>query len=231
MAKFNLDDYEMVKDRLPFFYEKYTDGRITTEIYSESEDHVTIKASLYGGVNDQVALSPLSTGYAREERGGHIDKYTENCETSAIGRALANLNIYGDVAESTGNRPSREEMNSVKQDKQSLAEYAENNLDLPKVKSKPKAKVVQRTGDGIVVPADLNYCSGTNKNGTDRDGFCSKNPDKMNLVRRVPTGGPNEGAEVIKCNNRLNDNSWCNFEMLCSDWDNASEAVEALPYE
>ena len=31
----NLDNYEMVKDRLPLFYEKYPDGRITSEVISE----------------------------------------------------------------------------------------------------------------------------------------------------------------------------------------------------
>ena len=59
MAKFNLDEYEMVKDRLPIFYENYKDGRVTTEIFSESENHVTIKASLFGSVDDQMNFSKL----------------------------------------------------------------------------------------------------------------------------------------------------------------------------
>lgn len=112
---FNIDTYEMVKDRLPVFYEKFSNGRVITEIYSESENHVTIKASLFKDADDQMNFSPLATGYAREERGGHIDKYTENCETSAIGRALANLNLYGELGSETGNRPSREEMAAVQQ--------------------------------------------------------------------------------------------------------------------
>lgn len=109
-----LENYELVKDRIPKFYSTYADGRCTTEIYSETNDHVTIKASLYACLEDQVKGAPLSTGYAKEERGGMIDKYTENCETSAIGRALANLNIYGALATETGTRPSREEMNTVR---------------------------------------------------------------------------------------------------------------------
>lgn len=132
MAKFNVDDYEMVKDRLPLFYDKYNDGRVTTEIYSETENHVTIKASLFANGEDQTKLAPLATGYAREERGGHIDKYTENCETSAIGRSLANLNLYGELAKETGNRPSREEMSAVKETKP-LTSYAEDDLKLKKV--------------------------------------------------------------------------------------------------
>ncbi len=104
---FNLNDYEMVKDRIPLFYEKYSDGRITCDIITENADWVTMKAFLWKDMESQVANAPLSTGIAREIPGGFIDKYYENCETSAIGRALANLNMFD------GNRPSREEMESA----------------------------------------------------------------------------------------------------------------------
>ena len=103
----NLDNYEMVKDRLPLFYEKYPDGRITSEVISEDSTGVTIRAFLYKDMDEQAHNTPLTTGIAREVPGGFIDKYTENCETSAIGRALANLNMY------SKDRPSREEMESA----------------------------------------------------------------------------------------------------------------------
>ena len=108
MPKFNLDDYEMVKDRIPLFLEKYPDGRINTEVISETSNAVTMKAYLYKSLEEQASCAPLSTGIAREIEGGFIDKYYENCETSAIGRALANINLYN------GDRPSFEEMNSAK---------------------------------------------------------------------------------------------------------------------
>ena len=103
----NLDNYEMVKDRLPLFYEKYPDGRITSEVISEDSTGVTIRAFLYKDMDEQAHNTPLTTGIAREVPGGFIDKYTENCETSSIGRALANLNMYNK------DRPSREEMESA----------------------------------------------------------------------------------------------------------------------
>ena len=103
----NLDNYEMVKDRLPLFYEKYPDGRITSEVISEDSTGVTIRAFLWKDMDEQAHNTPLTTGIAREVPGGFIDKYTENCETSAIGRALANLNMY------SKDRPSREEMESA----------------------------------------------------------------------------------------------------------------------
>ena len=107
--KFNLDDYEMVKDRLPLFYERYEDGRITCEILSETPEGVTMKAYLYKNLDEQCHQAPLATGIAHEKPGGFIDKYYENCETSGIGRALANLNLRNPNKD----RPSREEMESA----------------------------------------------------------------------------------------------------------------------
>ena len=107
-----LEGYEEVKDRIPLFYERFPDGRIITQIFSEDDGHVTIIASLFEDEAQQGRNNPLATGMAREEPGGHISAYTENCETSAIGRALANKNIYGNVAKKSGKRPSKEEMTS-----------------------------------------------------------------------------------------------------------------------
>jgi hypothetical protein len=114
-------EYEEVKDRIQVFYDRYPNGRILTEILSESEKHVTIKASIYSDPEEQLNSCPLSTGIAREERGGEISKYTENAETSAIGRAFANRHIYGDIAQQNGTRPSAEEMVSAIQQEKSQA--------------------------------------------------------------------------------------------------------------
>ena len=110
MARFNINDYEQVKDRIPLFYETHEDGRICTEVISETLDRVTVKAYLYKSLEEQVSCAPLSTGIAMEnevppdEKGVH--KYYENCETSAIGRALANLDMYN----KNKDRASYEEM-------------------------------------------------------------------------------------------------------------------------
>jgi len=110
--KMALQGYEEVKDRIPLFYERFPDGRIITQIFSEDDGHVTIIASLFEDEAQQGRNNPLATGIAREEPGGHISAYTENCETSSIGRALANYNLYGNVAKDSGKRPSKEEMTS-----------------------------------------------------------------------------------------------------------------------
>jgi len=106
MAQFNLSDYEEVKDRLPKFFKKYPDGRVITDLISDVNqiETVVFKATLY---NEEIELS---TGWAFEKAGeGFVNKtsHLENCETSAIGRALANITIHGDK------RPSKEEMDKV----------------------------------------------------------------------------------------------------------------------
>mgnify|MGYP003628042594 CR=1 FL=1 len=104
-------EYEEVKERIEVFYKRYEDGRIITEILSEGDNHVTILASIYSDREEQLNQCPLATGIAREERGGEISKYTENAETSAIGRAFANREIY--TRTTFTQRPSAEEMSSV----------------------------------------------------------------------------------------------------------------------
>src|SRR5580765_778755 len=92
-AKFNLDEYVMVKDRVLEFYQKYPTGRIiTTPIEHDREvGFVMFRAEIYRIFSDQV---PASTGHAYElKTEGFVNKtsYIENCETSAVGRALALL--------------------------------------------------------------------------------------------------------------------------------------------
>lgn len=121
MSKFNLNDYDQVEDRIKKFYEDHTDGRITTEVIYEDGERTMIEAYIYLNKEDQINKCPKSTGIAEEIRimnksiskSGmeyeevNFSSWTENCETSAIGRALANMNISGNK------RPSRQEMEKV----------------------------------------------------------------------------------------------------------------------
>ena len=105
---FNLEDYEPVEERLAKFIKDFEDFRIETELVAHTHDRYIVKASLYRTYADS---APYSTGLAEETvstRGVNATSALENCETSAIGRALANAGYA-----TKGKRASREEMTKV----------------------------------------------------------------------------------------------------------------------
>lgn len=105
---FNLADYETVEVRLGKFIKDYPDFRLATELEVCDKDRYVVKAYLYKATADSVAWT---TGYAEEkvtDRGVNSTSALENCETSAIGRALANAGYAA-----KGKRPSQEEMKKV----------------------------------------------------------------------------------------------------------------------
>jgi len=108
VANFNLADYETVDSRIKRFYGDNPNGRISTELIAyEGAVGATrwiVKAHVF---RDREHPEPDGTGYAFEVDGSGMANKTsalENGETSAIGRALANIGYSGDK------RASREEM-------------------------------------------------------------------------------------------------------------------------
>jgi hypothetical protein len=130
---FNLDDYEPVAARLDRWlnakiagYEASTNDypRVLTRMVSEpGADICVIRAELWLGE------MLIGTGYAEEVRGaGNVNRtsHVENCETSAIGRALANCGMAGsDMTK----RPSREEMSKVQRQTTSNGPAVERGTD------------------------------------------------------------------------------------------------------
>jgi hypothetical protein len=105
---FNLEDYETVESRLEKWWKDYPDGRVATKIEQASDTRYIVSAELYKTEADAKAYS---TGLASEsvsDRGVNSTSALENCETSAIGRALANAGYAA-----KGKRASREEMTKV----------------------------------------------------------------------------------------------------------------------
>jgi hypothetical protein len=101
----DFSDYTPVAERIALFYQRYPSGRIITELHSRAGGTVTFRALAYRGLSDS---NPAATGWASEREGdGDINTVAcvENTETSAIGRALANLGFTASIR-----RPSREEM-------------------------------------------------------------------------------------------------------------------------
>lgn len=111
MPQFNLDEYDLVEDRIRRFYEDNPDGRIVTYELTSKQDrekgYWVVRAQIFESHEDQHAMTPKATGMAFEIEGGAGANRTsalENAETSAIGRALANADY------AKGKRPSRTEM-------------------------------------------------------------------------------------------------------------------------
>jgi hypothetical protein len=104
---FNLEDYEPVDARIAKWWEKHPEGSLQTELIEASGTRFIVKAISYTADGLIVA-----TGYAEEtvsQKGVNATSALENCETSAIGRALANAGFQAKI----GKRASREEMASV----------------------------------------------------------------------------------------------------------------------
>jgi len=83
--------YVMVNERLRFFKEQYPTWTIFTEILEKSPDEVLMRAI----IKDQDDKF-RAEGLAHEMRSSSIvnkTSYIENCQTSAIGRALGFLGI------------------------------------------------------------------------------------------------------------------------------------------
>lgn len=113
---FNLQDYETVEERLKRFWadENHADARIVTVNHTTPADRErgvwVVEARIYLDWMNHIDDVPKATGWAFEIDGAGLANKTsalENCETSAIGRALANMNFSGNK------RASREEMAKV----------------------------------------------------------------------------------------------------------------------
>jgi hypothetical protein len=109
MPRFDINSYETVEERIRRFYDLHPSGRITTECVVAGVNGTWLfKAYIYLTEGDQAADLPKATGYASESEGGPQSEWkAELGETSAIGRALANMNLSGNK------RASREEMQKV----------------------------------------------------------------------------------------------------------------------
>jgi hypothetical protein len=135
---FNLEDYETVEERLVKFWKEHPDGRIDTKLVEASTTRFIVQAYIYRTEVDQY---PWAAGLAEETisgRGVNATSALENCETSAIGRALASAGYA-----TKGKRPSREEMGKV--------------IEMNKVKAsidEVKAKMAQTASEYIPVPKE-----------------------------------------------------------------------------
>lgn len=114
--RFDINSYETVASRIERLLSEYPDARIVTEDLTTLEDRRDliwrVKAYVYLSAGDQAANLPKATGHAFEidgQKGANLTSAYENCETSAIGRAIS----HALVGYSGDKKASREEMEKV----------------------------------------------------------------------------------------------------------------------
>lgn len=112
MAQINLDNYEPVEERLQRFKNDYPEYRMKSVLEHIDGDlgktRWVVNVTIWKHKDDQ---EPAANGYAFEIDGAGMTQKAaalETCETSALGRALANLGYVGN------RRVTREEMAKVK---------------------------------------------------------------------------------------------------------------------
>ena len=156
---FNLEDYETVEERLVKFWKEHPDGRIDTTLVESTLQRFIVRASIF---RTEVDAQAWTTGYAEETvstRGVNSTSALENCETSAIGRALANAGYV-----TKGKRPSREEMSKVKANEpKPLQSRLEEKIIMPIEDDAWTVKAVQPAGSAADAVALVQEVLGATK--------------------------------------------------------------------
>jgi hypothetical protein len=131
-------DLETVEERLVKFWKDHPDGQIHTKVVEASASRFIVEASIY---RTEADLRPWTNGLAEETvqgRGVNATSALENCETSAIGRALANAGYA-----TKGKRASREEMGKVKA-----------KVEVQSIVQETKAKMADTAKEYVPVPVE-----------------------------------------------------------------------------
>ena len=149
----SLEHYAPVADRLTLFYARYPTGRVVTELVARDELEIVFKAVVYRSADETL---PAATGWAAERIGdGDINSVAclENTETSAVGRALANLGLTA-----SRNRPSLEEMEKAARVRARIAGNAAETRPLRVVSelpADPSSTALQRLADRVAEALEL----------------------------------------------------------------------------
>lgn len=145
-------DYAQVNDRIKAFRELCPNGTITTDIIELANGVVTMKATIY---DEEGKI--LGTGLAQEkESSSYINKtsYIENCETSAVGRALgfAGIGVDGSMCSAEELVNAITNQNKEPEKKQKTQKAQSGDPLLAKIDAEQKKQILaemERTGIDI----------------------------------------------------------------------------------
>jgi len=128
-------EYAEVNQRVKAFKMVYPEGSILTELISNENGVCIFKATI---LNDEGKLLATGTAYEKEN-GSFINKtsYIENCETSAVGRALGMAGFGIDTS-----IRSAEEMQNAELQQELIKTITEKNVTVLQglIKGLPEAK-------------------------------------------------------------------------------------------
>ncbi|MDR3562105.1 MAG: hypothetical protein P4N59_11815 [Negativicutes bacterium] len=164
-----LEDYVTVNQRLIEFWQDYPEGRVETILLSHKEGVVIVKAEVYARKDD---TKPIATGHAHEQEGSSEINATsalENCETSAVGRALAiaGYEIKKAIA-------SREEVAAAKSVREDPGEFVVKWKDFEgKIKDLPPKRILWLAA---------NYTGKDNEAKKAAKAFLEQNPELLAKV-------------------------------------------------
>ncbi len=146
-------DYVMVPERVLAFRKLYPEGFIKTDILSMENGVCVMKTKV--GYYDNGHEIVLGTGLAYEkEANGYINRtsYIENCETSAVGRALGFLALGIDgggicSAEELVNAVNNQQAGTAQ--KKETTEKSEDHtvIELERIRNELDVKIKERTRD------------------------------------------------------------------------------------
>ena len=141
-------EYVEVNERIKYFRlaGQYKGWSLSSEVVHLDGDSCVIKATIADGNGYIVA-----TGFAQEDKSSsYINKtsYVENCETSAWGRALANLGIGIDTSIASSNEVSMAISKQNKSTPQSNKNSGEAKPALKTLTKEIKEKMLAAVKDG-----------------------------------------------------------------------------------
>ena len=181
-------EYRTVAERINLFYSTYKDKitAITTEIIKDEKNIIQVKATI--SAKDKIenpTFFVFGNGFAEEDRTkGRINSTSalENCETSAIGRALASIGLLGGNEYASAN----EVQNAMHQQNESTSNTITNNEGSQLDEEQPKNTGLTKDLQKQVDQAKQKMTNGTEPNGVGNDVVIQFGSHKGKTVSQAP---------------------------------------------